>query len=510
MKSTPTLQSLRGVTELKYVNAENVMRYRAIMRFFYQEYQRLRYWLKPEEVYEGLVSWGIFEQYTFEQCQMDLEQLVEWKNLASRHDGGRSATVEEYLRKKYQYLLTPYSIEIERLLETLETVRGYGGSLEPTLFDTIADKLFLIRSKADIFEPGEALELWNELYESFKRLHQTSVDYIASLQTSRAEELMATDAFLVYKETLTDYLQNFVQALQRRAYKIEGNLRQISSHVRDLFLEQIAADELRKPRLEDTPAQEDLLNELLQGWHNLQRWFMGEGNAPSELMLLERATKDAIARIVRCVLRIQERKRSGLSRRKELDYLGQWFYNTETLDEAHCLAAYVFGLFPTRHLQGEDLRESDRADLSMWQEKPTIRALRSRSRKRTDRHDTEPVREHAERRERAKERILETQREELRLLMQMVGLGEVKMSELGVVSSQTRLRLLSWIGRCISSSASKFRTPEGIEVSLSRPNPGETTVLYCEDGELELPDYRLFFAMEDGGFIEVAASGQDE
>ena len=320
---------------------------------------------------------------------------------------------------------------------------------------------------------------------------------------------MVTDAFLAYKETLTDYLQNFVQALQRRAYKIEGNLRQISQPVLDLFMETAADDELRRPRLEDGPTREELLEEYRQGWGNLQRWFMGDGRAPSELTLLERATKDAIARIVRCVLRIQERKRSGLSRRKELDYLGHWFYRTESIDEAHRLAAYAFGLFPARHLQGEDLRESDRADLSMWQEGPTPRFLRSRSRKRADRQETEPVQEHGARRRQARERIMEHQREELQLLMDMVARGEVRMSELGVVTSGTRLRLLQWIGRCNASAFSRFRTPEGIDVSLTKPGPGETTVLRCEDGELELPDYRLAFAMEGSALWEAAAGRQE-
>lgn len=503
MNKHPVPQALRGVTELRYVNAENVTRYRALMRFFYQEYQRLRYWLKPEEVYAGVMAWGILENYTLEMCQADLEQLVEWKNLASRHDGGRVATVEEYLRKKFQYLLTPYSIEIERLLEGLEKIRGYGGSLEPTLFDTIADRIHEIRLRADTFAPGEALELWTELNEAFRRLHQTSVDYIASLQTSRAEELMATEAFLAYKETLTDYLQNFVQSLQRKAYKIEGHLQQIKDGLRDWFLERVADDELRKPRLEEGPSREELLDELGQGWNNLRRWFVGEGQAPSELMLLEQATKETIARVVRSVLRIQERKRSGLSRRKELDYLGQWFYRAESLDEAHRLAAYAFGLFPTRHLQGEDLRESERSDMSMWEEAPTIRPLRSRSRKRTERQETDPVVEHQERKKEARKRIMEMRREEWKLLYELASRVEVAMRELGVVTTATRLRLLQWIGRCIASNTSSFRTPEGIEVKLLNRGEQERTVLHCEDGDLDMPDYRLRFEW-DAGMVEAA------
>ncbi|TGU53239.1 DUF2397 family protein, partial [Mesorhizobium sp. M00.F.Ca.ET.186.01.1.1] len=91
---------LRGVPEFRYLNADNVARYRAVMRYFYQEYQRLRYWLRVEEVFEGVKLWGILEGYTVEQCQADLEQLKDWRNLASRHDGGRAQTVEEYMRKK--------------------------------------------------------------------------------------------------------------------------------------------------------------------------------------------------------------------------------------------------------------------------------------------------------------------------------------------------------------------------------------------------------------------------
>lgn len=100
MRKITDLQSLRGVPELKYVNADNVTRYRAIMRLIYQQYQKLNYWLKPEFIYEELMKWKLHKNYTLEQCQIDLNQLVEWGNLTAQHDGGeRVVTVEEYLRK---------------------------------------------------------------------------------------------------------------------------------------------------------------------------------------------------------------------------------------------------------------------------------------------------------------------------------------------------------------------------------------------------------------------------
>jgi uncharacterized protein (TIGR02677 family) len=490
-------QTLRSVPELKYVNVDNVVRYRAIMRYFYQEYKRLKYWMKPEEVYEGIINWGVLTDYALEQCCSDLEQLEEWGNLASRHDGGRASTLEEYMKKKMQYLLRPYSIEIERLLESLEKVTGYGGSLESNMFDSIAEKLFEIRRTAGEESPEGALELWTSLYDAFKRLHENAADYIASLQTAKAEEMMVAESFLIFKDRLTNYLQNFIQSLQRSAYKIEGNLERITDNVRDLFLEQVVTAELEKPRLEEAPSKEELLTEYLQGWSNLQRWFLGDGFSPSELTLLERATKDTIARIVRSVIRMQERKRSGVSRKKELEHLGQWFARLEELDEAHRLAGLAFGLFKTRHLQGEDLRDSDRADQSMWDESPMIRTLRSRSRKRTGRQESESVPEHEGRKQQQRQVFLQRQAEEWEAIRELIDRRALRISDLGPVTVQTRLRLLQWIGRCTSSIKHSFVTPEGVKITMMNPGTKDRTILSSADGELQLPNYELVFELTD-------------
>lgn len=504
-------QSLRSIPELKYVNSENVVRYRAIMRFCYQEYRRLHYWLKPEEIHQAIVQWNIWPDYSLEMCQNDLDQLVEWQNLTSRHDGGRSATLEEYLKKKLQYFMRPYSIEIERLLESLEKITGFGGSLEASIFDRIADYLFTIRHEAGEITPEAALELWNNLYSSFVSLHENAADYIASLQTAKAEEMMVTEAFLVFKEKLTEYLQQFVQALQRSAYKIEGNLQRINANVRDLFLEQVAEGELNKPRMEETPDKEELLEELRQGFGNITRWFIGESNSPSELTLLERATKDAIARIVRSAIRIQERKRSGLSRRKELEHLARWFAETETLEEAHCLAAFTFGLFPVRHLQGEDLRDSDRSDLSSWHEKPMKRFLRSRSRKRGERRQSDPVADNEQRKQREREAFRLRQAEEWRLVEKFLQKRTVRISEIERLTSQERLRVLQWIGRCMTAGPSKmFVTPEGVRVRLTVPAHGEKrAVLQAEDGELEMENYELQFMLTEAYVGAQSGEGDD-
>ncbi|CAM4351497.1 TIGR02677 family protein [Paenibacillus alkaliterrae] len=483
--------ALRPVAELNYLNATNVARYRAIMRFIYLEYQRLKYWLKPEEIYEGVQAWGVLEGYTLDYCLSDLEQLKNWGNLASRHDGGRALSLEEYMRKKSQYLLTPYSIEIERMLEALEKVKGYGGSLETTYFDTIAECVHFIRERADQMQEGEALHNWEKLYLAFKTMHENAADFIASIHSIQAEEMMATDGFLAMKENLVNYLQHFVKSLQRSAYKIEGQLLKVTPHLRDLYLENVTADELRKPRIEEGKSAEELLAELQQGWRNLTRWFIGDDTGVSELTLLEKATKETIAKVVRSAVRLQERRRGGVSRRGDLEMIARRFAQLDRLEDAHKLAAYVFGLFETRHLQGEDRRETERADASTWEEPPNIRLIRTRSRRRAVRGASEPMRSHNAKREAYREQVQAMLAEERHFVEKMLGYGSVQISKLAPLNGKERMRLLQWIGRCTGTASRAFVTADGYKVAVLVPEPYETGLLRCEDGELAMPNYRI-------------------
>ncbi len=482
---------LRAVPELSYLTATNVARYRAIMKFIYMEYQRLKYWLRPEEIFEGVQAWDVLEGYTLELCLSDLESLKNWGNLASRHDGGRALSLEEYMRKKSQYLLTPYSIEIERMLEALEKVKGYGGSLETTYFDTIAACVHEIREKADTLGPGEALQNWEKLYSAFKTMHDNAADFIASIHSIQAEEMMATEGFLQLKDNLVNYLQHFVKSLQRSAYRIEGQLHRIGDGLRDLYLDNVLEDELRKPRLEEGKSAEELALEFRQGWHNLRRWFIGDEAELSELTLLEKATKEAIAKVVRSAVRLQERRRGGVSRRNDLESLGRRFAELDSLDEAHRLAAYVFGLFPSRHLQGQDARETERADASTWEEPPNVRLIRTRSRKRSARTASEPMRTHAAKREAYRELVEAQLAEERAFIEMMQGYGEVAVAELPVLKSKERMRLLQWIGRCTATGSRSFVTADGHRIAVKLPEHEEEAVLRSQDGELAMLNYTI-------------------
>lgn len=61
----------KPLTEAKYLNADNVSRYRCIMRIFFENYEKLKYWLYQEEVYEAMKKDPFWDDYRMEQCQQE-------------------------------------------------------------------------------------------------------------------------------------------------------------------------------------------------------------------------------------------------------------------------------------------------------------------------------------------------------------------------------------------------------------------------------------------------------
>ena len=111
---------LRKVKEASYLTAENYFRYRAILRFFYTQHERMREFIFPGEVFLSLKEVEGFSEYTEDQLQLDLNQLVEWGNLSPKQEIGSARTIDEYKKKRFRYQPTPYTIEFERLLMEME------------------------------------------------------------------------------------------------------------------------------------------------------------------------------------------------------------------------------------------------------------------------------------------------------------------------------------------------------------------------------------------------------
>ena len=102
--------------------------------------------------------------------------------------------------------MSEYSVEIERLVLRLENLFIEGASLEPTLLERIRRS---IERFAEIYEEdiNTVYTWWQDLNTDFIRLNQNYQDYIRDLNSVKAEEMMRTKEFLVFKDKLVELLK---------------------------------------------------------------------------------------------------------------------------------------------------------------------------------------------------------------------------------------------------------------------------------------------------------------
>lgn len=75
MLNNQSLTNYKAITEAKYLSVENAYRYRPILRYFYEQQQRLRYWLRPEEILQAVkerMEPSEASVYTEDLLQLDL------------------------------------------------------------------------------------------------------------------------------------------------------------------------------------------------------------------------------------------------------------------------------------------------------------------------------------------------------------------------------------------------------------------------------------------------------
>jgi uncharacterized protein (TIGR02677 family) len=484
---------LTAIPETAYLSAENVRRYRGILNYFYVQHEKMRQYLFPEEVYHYLRQAEAFSDYTEDQLQQDLKQLVEWRNLIPRQETGRVMTIEDFKRKKFRYQCTPYTVEIERMVERLHEIgNSFGGSLETTMFERLFQSLSHFQTEASTGRQGAELnQAWEDVYSYFKKIVQSASDYLAHLKSEKVEERMMTEAFLVYKDSFAEYLRKFILGLQQVSYNIESTLRSFAAPVFDKAAGELATYQLAIPRLEESISHAQFVRKYQDQWQGLTEWFLGTSGHSSELTSLENETTETIRRITRFAQRLGEKQQNSRSRYKDYLHLAMWFAKEETIAEAHCLSAVLFGLSEIRHVFAE---AADSQDMyrSVWDGAPMLLTVKPRTN--LYREKSRPgavVGRTAEKAEALEEYLIERRREQA-LIESVIEENKIVIAQLSVQEPFIRKTLLAWIGKCMANEHYTAKTEQGRRIRLVRQS-AELITLVCCDGHLTLPDFVIEF-----------------
>ncbi len=487
-----TEKLIKPLSEAKYLNADNVDRYRSIMRIFYENYEKLKYWMYQEEVYAEMIQDPYFSEYRIEQCQQDLTALTEWKNLVTIQDTRKVTSIEEFKNKKFRYQMSEYSVEIERLVLRLENLYIEGASLEPTLLERIRRGIERFPAMASE-EIGEVYTWWTDLNNDFIRLNQNYQDYIRDLNSVKAEEMMWTKEFLIFKDKLVEYLRNFIKGLQRNVGVIEEDLRMLDERVLEQVLKKVSQYELSIPRM-DMEVSEEMIEEKIRGrYQSIRDWFVSENGQENEAGKLFDATNEIIRRITRYATQLSEKNAFGGNRREEYRKVAEIFLKCEDLSKAQKMSAMVFGLERPCHLKGDTSRETESMNQSVYEEaavqytlKPRIRTYKEKSRRSAI---TDTGREKEQTRNEMIRRIQEDRRK-IALLEQN---GRIDFSGLPVIEPRVREILLKWLSDALEDAGYCAKTDDGRAYRLDMEHADENCVVHCEDGTFTMPRLSIVF-----------------
>ena len=485
----------KPVVEAKYLNVDNADRYRPIIRLFYLKYEKLKYWLYQEEVFEELKEDTYFAGYTIEQCKQDLNTLTEWGNLLAMQDTRRAATLEEFANKKFRYQLSETAVEVERMVIRIENLFIESSSLEPSLLERL--RMSLAGLPSMLAENDEKLySYWNDLNNDFKRLNQNYQDYMRELNSVKAENLMRTKEFLIFKDRLIEYLRNFVKGLQTNVGIIETIIKSFDETMLQALINRIFQYELSIPRLETVVDEERILDNINGRFESLKDWFVSDGNKESEVVKVFDTTNEIIRKITGYAARISESGGSSANRKEEYKKLAEVFYNCEDICEAHRFAGLVFGTATTFHLRGIGERQTESINSGVYEEKTCIKTVTPRVRTYREKAKRSGIKDNFKAKEELRLATIEKLAVERELLRGYIKDGRLVFKDLPEITPFVRDVFLTWISRALENKEGRGKTEEGKRFRLISPMTEEICELKSEDGVLYMPSYEIIFEDE--------------
>lgn len=487
---------IRSIKEVNYLRADNVDRYRVIIRYFYEEYEKIHYWLYKEDVFEMMINTGLFNFYTMEQCVSDLNALVEWGNLTPMQDVSKVNTIEEFKNRKYRYQLSEYTIEIERMTLKLENLEIEGASLEPSLLERIHNQILdidnLYKNKDNDMEVSV---WWNNLNNDFIRLNRNYQDYIRTLNSAKANEMMKTKEFLIFKEKIINYLRSFVKGLQEHAMILELFIKNLSKDKINDLIKRAISYEMSIPRI-DSKINPVELEEVFQGrWNSIYNWFVGE-NGISEVNRMSDITNEIIRKITRYAQQISEYYNSNANKAEEYRHLSNVFGKCQTLEEAHQLSSLVFGVDQVFHIREFGNRITDSIDSGVYEEESNIVCLEPRTRIKGTKTTRKPAQNYELEKNIQKLEILKIQEMEEKILKKFIQQRVIDFSKIEILDSYSRKLLLGWLSRGLASKNHRAKIESGRYYFVDDSSTYICKVK-CEDGNLEMLSYKICFEEDE-------------
>lgn len=239
-----------------------------------------------------------------------------------------------------------------------------------------------------------------------------------------------------------------------------------------------------------------IYDKIMGRWESMMEWFAGKDGIQSEAGKVFDTTNEIIRKITRYAARISEMSSQGANRREEYKKVAQIFSECRDIQEAHRLAAVVFGIEKPLHLKGAIQRETDSINSGVYEENPCVLTLTPRIRTYREKAKRTGIRDHSREKEEMRIAEIEKQEKERKLLKSYIKDNRLEFSKLPILEPQVRDMFLLWLSKALEKKNSRAKTEEGQTYYIEKTDVREYCTLNCTDGVFQMPAYTIIFEEE--------------
>jgi uncharacterized protein (TIGR02677 family) len=333
---------------LRYAVNDEAVQYVAIMRLFTAGLSGLLSDQSAAEVATHLSEDGI--DLDDDTVEARLSYLVEHGNLARSPRETEARSLADYLRNRARYQLTQRGELVHRQVEELlghsESAREVSSEM---LGGILAGLTTLSRHDLDSIQRAEPDALARDIgtiFAQFDRLVHSTREFYAYLTQVLTRYDLDRGEFQAFKTALVDYLQRFVDEVQRHMPQIADTYAAVAPLVPALC--ERANSGQRLLDLDGTAARR-APGLSPEDWPSLHAWFAGGGGRRSDAEVVRQLATEAMRSLLANLRRIATSAEREHGRYADLVRLARWF-DTSSDDDAHALWATAFGLYSCRHL----------------------------------------------------------------------------------------------------------------------------------------------------------------
>ena len=494
---------MEQIKEAAYLSAPKSAVYRRIMNIFFKEYEKMKFYLYKEDIYNEIKKISEFDDYSMEDLKTDLDALVEWNNLSAIQDTKKVYTISEYKNREFRYSMSERAVILERAAVMIDNLHLETGNLSTNYILRIQDSLEQIKRISEHEENVDKInELWKILQEDFKKLNQNYQDYLRDFYIQKPEFYGEIMEFISYKQKFVSILKNFVRELQTNSRRLEKTIENIKEKMENkiLFLiikAEIENQEMNLNKIFLTPEElKENVEENIKGkWESLKNWFVSSEERKSECRQVLDITGEIIRKILQDAFFLTQKQSWGINKKEEYKKILKIFSECEDIKEAHKLSAHVFGIQNIRHYVTEISKGTESIEESIYDEKCGEYKLESHNRVYKPKLEKSGFENRDDIKEKFRLEYKEKLEENKKMIKKYLSRGKLDISKIeGEVSSDFRKFILNMISAANLSENKISTTEYGQKYKMVQLE--ERFVLKCEDGNLEMPKFIFEFLGE--------------